>query len=83
MQTIGVSPCSSAVFSLRLTVSSVSLKYWRRSECPMMTCVTLDGSQHQGRDLAGERAFFSPVEVLRADGDIRSLGGCDRPHADQ
>ena len=38
-QTIGISPASSATLSLRLTVSSVSPKYWRRSEWPMMTCV--------------------------------------------
>jgi len=29
-----------ADLSLRLTLSSVSPKYWRRSECPMMTWVT-------------------------------------------
>src|ERR1019366_7313896 len=39
-QTMGVRPFSSAISSLRLTVSSVSLKYCRRSECPMITCVT-------------------------------------------
>src|ERR1700687_4138982 len=39
-QTMGMSPASMADLSLRLTVSSVSPKYWRRSECPMMTWVT-------------------------------------------
>src|ERR1022692_353229 len=39
-QQIGVRPASSAVFSRRFTVSSVSPKYCRRSECPMMTWVT-------------------------------------------
>src|SRR5882724_3948985 len=38
-QTIGIRPASKAVFSFKFTVSSVSPKYWRRSECPMITWV--------------------------------------------
>ena len=34
---MGVSPALSAAKIRRLTVSSVSPKYWRRSLCPMMT----------------------------------------------
>jgi hypothetical protein len=36
---MGVSPASSAARVLRATVSSVSPKYCRRSECPTSTCV--------------------------------------------
>ena len=39
-QTIGRRPTSSAFSSFLLTVSSVSLKYWRRSLWPMMTYLT-------------------------------------------
>ena len=37
MQTIGVSPAAIAAFTLRLTWSSVSPNFVRRSEWPMMT----------------------------------------------
>ena len=36
-QTMGVSPAASAALIFRLTVSSVSAKYWRRSLWPMTT----------------------------------------------
>jgi len=36
-QTIGVSPCRRAAAIFLFTPSSVSPKYSRRSECPMMT----------------------------------------------
>ena len=36
-----------------------------------------DGEQHGGVDLAGEGAFLFPVEILRADGDVRALGRGD------
>src|SRR5208282_3123467 len=36
-----------------------------------------DGEQHGGVDLAGEGAFLLPVKILRADRDVRSLGGGD------
>ena len=37
--TIGVNPACRAAFNLKLTVSSDSPKYCRRSECPIITCV--------------------------------------------
>src|ERR1039457_2137541 len=39
-QTMGMRPWARADLSLRLTLSSVSLKYWRRSLWPMSTWVT-------------------------------------------
>jgi hypothetical protein len=39
MQMMGMSPAASAAFALRATVSSVSPKYWRRSEWPTMAYV--------------------------------------------
>ena len=37
----------------------------------------VDGVQHGCRDFAGERAFFFPVHVLRADKHVGALGGSD------
>ena len=36
-----------------------------------------DGEQHGGVDFAGEGAILFPVEILRPDGDVRSLGRMD------
>ena len=37
-----------------------------------------DIQQHAGADFAGVCALFFPVQILRADGDVRALGGFDR-----
>jgi len=47
-QQIGASPASRAAFSFRLTMSSFSPKYCRRSEWPMITCVTPTASSMPG-----------------------------------
>jgi hypothetical protein len=75
MQTMGTTPCLSAVCSFLLTISSVSAKYWRRSEWPMSVCVPPTASKLADRGLAGVGALLGKVDVLRADGDVRALGG--------
>ena len=53
-------------------VSSVSPKYWRRSEWPTIAAHT-ELARHRGGDLAGERALRHPVDVLRVDEQLGSL----------
>ncbi len=45
----GVSPASRAALSLKFTMSSVSPKYCRRSEWPMMACVQPTASSMLGQ----------------------------------
>ena len=71
------SPASRPILSLRFTVSSVSPKYWRRSEWPMITWVTPTAVSMLAADFAGIGAFLLPVQILRADGDVGPLGGVD------
>ena len=53
-QTMGFSPAAKAACTLRLTVSSVSPKSWRRSECPRITY------WHRLRSISGDT---SPVKA--------------------
>ena len=66
-------PASSAASARRRTVSSVSQKCCRRSECPTSAPVTPSSSEHRRRDLAREGALELPVHVLRVDADARVL----------
>ena len=56
------------------TASSVSLKYWRRSEWPMITYCNAQLLEHVSGDLAGESAGLLEVHVLSADCDLGALG---------
>jgi prepilin-type processing-associated H-X9-DG protein len=75
MQTMGTTPCLSAVCSFLLTISSVSAKYWRRSEWPISVCVPPTACKLAHGGLAGVGALFGKVNVLAADGHVGTLGG--------
>ena len=70
-------PASSAAFVLRFTVSSVSPKYCRRSECPIITRAAPHLDQHARRNFSGKSPFALPVHILRRDSDGGAAGSFD------
>ena len=69
-QTIGVMPCSKAFFTFLFTVSSVSAKYSRLSECPMITYFTPASVSIFGAispvyaPLSSKYIFSAPISML-------------------
>ncbi len=77
MQTMGTMPCLSAVCSFLLTISSVSREVLAALGVADERVGSADGDELADRGFAGVGAFFGEVDVLRADGDVRALGGFD------
>jgi hypothetical protein len=72
----GMILCLSAVWSFLLTISSVSAKYWRRSEWPMRVWVAPMAEKLANGGFARVGAFLGEVHVLAADGDVGTGIAC-------